>query len=61
VEKELVYLFVTFDHNGVSVQSDEVEELRFWKRHEVERNLGKGVFTPNLEHEFRLLKSLKLI
>lgn len=61
VEKELVYVFITYDHQGVAVQSDEVDELRFWKRSEVERNLGKNIFTPNLEHEFRMLKSLKLI
>ncbi len=61
VEKELVYVFITYDHHGISVQSEEVDELRFWKRSEVERNLGKDVFTPNLEHEFRMLKSMKLI
>jgi isopentenyldiphosphate isomerase/intracellular septation protein A len=60
-ENELVYMFVTYDHKGVSVQSDEVDELRFWTRHEVEKNLGKNVFTPNFEHDFQVLKSLKLI
>lgn len=61
VEKELVYLFVTWDFRGYKVQSGEVDELRFWTKHEVERNLGKDVFTPNFEHDYRFLKSQKMI
>jgi isopentenyldiphosphate isomerase/intracellular septation protein A len=61
VENELVYVFVSNNHKGVAVQSDEVDELRFWTLHEIERNLGKGVFTPNLEHDFELLKAEKLL
>jgi len=61
VENELVYCFVSHDHEGVSVQSPEVDELRFWSRDEIEQNLGTGIFTPNLEHDFELLKSEGLL
>jgi len=61
VENELVYLFVSHDYQGVSVQSPEVDELRFWTKSEIENSLGKGIFTPNLEHDFELLKSEGLL
>jgi len=60
-ESELVYLFITHDHKNVKPQSDEVEELRFWTKNQIERQLGQGVFTPNFELEFSLLKEMKII
>ena len=61
VERELVYLFTTHNFKNVSVQSDEVDELRFWTKKQVAQNIGKQVFTPNFEHEFRLLQQQKLL
>ena len=61
VEAELIYLFTTYDYKGFGIQSDEVEELRFWTKKQVAKNLGKAIFTPNFEVEFRLLQELKLI
>ena len=61
LEAELVYMFTTNDTQNIGIQSDEVEELRFWTRKQVEINLGKDVFTPNLEMEIQLLKELKLL
>lgn len=60
-ESELVYLFITHDHKNVKPQSDEVEELRFWTKNQVEKQLGQGVFTPNFELEFGMLKEMKII
>lgn len=60
-ESELVYLFYTHDHKSLKPQSDEVEELRFWTKNQIENQLGKDVFTPNFELEFGLLKNLKII
>uniref|UniRef100_UPI00321757C9 NUDIX domain-containing protein n=1 Tax=uncultured Draconibacterium sp. TaxID=1573823 RepID=UPI00321757C9 len=61
VEAELVYMFTTYDYKNYGVQSDEVEELRFWTKNQVTKSLGKNVFTPNFEMEFLLLKELSLI
>lgn len=61
VESEFIYMFITFDYKNYHVHSDEVEEARFWTRKQIENNLGEGVFTPNFESEFELLKKLKLI
>ena len=61
IECELVYLFTTHDFKNIGVQSDEVEELRLWTKKQIEQNLGKQLFTPNLEYEFALLQELKMI
>lgn len=59
-EKELVNTFMTL-WDGEIVTSDELEGGRFWSREEIERNLGKDVFTPNFENEihrvWRYIKS----
>jgi len=61
VECELVYLFTTHHFKNVAVQSDEVDELRFWTPKQVSESIGKQIFTPNFEHEFKLLQQLKLL
>lgn len=60
-ESELVYLFITRDAKDFKIQSDEVEEIRFWTKNQVESQLCKDVFTPNFELEFGFLKELKII
>lgn len=61
LEAELVYLFVSVDYPGSVFKSSEAVELRFWTKRELENNLGKGKFTPALEHEYSILKSYRLI
>lgn len=61
VEAELVYLFTTFDSKNFKVHSDEVVEARFWTKNQIEKQIGKDVFTPNFEYEFRMLKEIGLI
>lgn len=61
VEAELVYLFITYGSKNFRVHSDEVAEARFWTRNQIENQLGQGIFTPNFEYEFSLLKESKII
>ena len=56
IESELVYAFVSHDFKSIHLHSDEVEEGKFWTPKQVETNIGKGVFTPNFEYEYQLLK-----
>ncbi len=51
-EKEYVYLYKTVCDEEPA-PSDELEGGRFWSRTEIEENLGKGVFTPNFELEYK--------
>jgi len=56
IESELVYSFVSHDFKSIHLHSDEVEEGRFWTPKQIESSIGQGVFTPNFEHEYQLLK-----
>ena len=51
-ERELVNSFSTITDIIPSINTDEIEEGRFWRLQEIKDNLGKQVFTPNFEHEF---------
>ncbi|VAW24711.1 hypothetical protein MNBD_BACTEROID01-2085, partial [hydrothermal vent metagenome] len=61
IESELVYVFITYDFKNIKVHSDEVDEARFWTKKQIEDSLGTGLFTPNFEYEFQMLKELKII
>jgi len=56
IEAELVYSFISHDFKSIHLHSDEVEEGRFWTPKQIEANIGKGVFTPNFEFEYQMLK-----
>ncbi len=51
-ERELVYSFTGSSKSKPVVNPDEIDEGRFWSVTEIRDNLGKGLFTPNFEHEF---------
>lgn len=54
-EKELVFSHKTV-YDLPIVPSYELDGGRFWTLEEIKENLGKGIFTPNFESEFRKLK-----
>ena len=54
-ERELVYSFSIISDQKPIIDKDEIEEGSFWTLYKIERNLGKAIFTPNFEHEFRKL------
>jgi isopentenyldiphosphate isomerase/intracellular septation protein A len=51
VERELVYLFFTLDHQGIKTNPSEIDEGCFWTWEEISKAKGKNIFTPNLEFE----------
>ena len=51
-ERELVNVFITFT-KAEPVPSDELDGGRFWTLTEIESAIGKGIFTPNFESEYR--------
>ncbi|MDE5979275.1 MAG: NUDIX domain-containing protein [Muribaculaceae bacterium] len=54
VEREFVNVFrTTLDR--APVPSDELDGGRFWPVAEIRDNLGRGLFTPNFEQEYRRL------
>ncbi len=61
VEAELVYLFLTYDSSVRNVNTDEVEEARYWTSKQIEKQLNQAVFTPNFEYEYQFLKEKGLL
>jgi isopentenyldiphosphate isomerase/intracellular septation protein A len=56
VESELVFSYIVTYGGPFSPDPKEVSEGRFWSFAEIRDNLGKGLLTPNFEHEFRLIE-----
>jgi len=54
-EKELVNSFSTTSDKFPVINTEEIEEGRYWSIQEIRAQLGKDVFTPNFEYEFKLL------
>lgn len=52
-ERELVSSFTGITNEIPLINPDEIQEGRFWSLEEIRDNLGKGIFTPNFEYEFR--------
>ena len=55
IEKELVNTFRTVYNGEIQPDTEELDGGRFWSLEEIKSNLGKNVFTPNFEQEFRRL------
>jgi isopentenyldiphosphate isomerase len=55
LERELVNSYSLISEQKPVTDNYEIEEGRFWTLNEIESNLGKNVFTPNFEYEFRIL------
>ncbi len=55
-ESELVHSF-KMNHDGpFALNPDEISEGRFWTQFEIKKFLGKNIFTPNFEQEFKMLQ-----
>lgn len=56
VEKEMVSVFAAVGTYDLTPDMDEVDEGRWWPVEEIDANIGKGVFTPNFESEFQMIR-----
>ena len=54
-ERELVNVFRCVYDGDVKPSKEELCGGRFWTTRDIEDNMGKGVFTPNFENEYRKL------
>ena len=59
-ERELVNVFATVGNFSLKPDNDEVTEGRYWRMSDIESDLGKGLFTPNFEQEFKSIKDTLL-
>ena len=56
IEKEMVNVFAVVGSYGLHPDLDEVDEGRWWELKDIDENIGKGVFTPNFESEFTMIR-----
>jgi isopentenyldiphosphate isomerase len=57
-EREFVYSFTGTTGEFLVINTDEIEEGRYWTTDEIRDNLGNDIFTPNFEYEFGMLALL---
>ncbi len=56
IEKEMVNVFAVVGSYDLRPDLDEVDEGRWWDLADIDANLGKGIFTPNFESEFMMIR-----
>lgn len=54
-ERELVNSFSTVSDALPLINKSEIDDGRYWSQEEIKINIGKEVFTPNFEHEYKML------
>ena len=54
-ESELVHSFKMKYNGPFTLNPEEVSEGRYWTQFEIKKFLGKNLFTPNFEQEFKIL------
>jgi isopentenyldiphosphate isomerase len=52
VESENIRTYLYLGAGPFLPDPEEIDEIRFWTRAEIEKSLGSGVFTSNFEEEF---------
>jgi len=58
MESELVFSFWTLYNATPRINKQELDDGKFWKMDDIMTHFGRGVFTPNFEHEFPMIVSI---
>lgn len=53
IEKELVNSYKTIYNGIITPNKNELDGGKFWKLREIKEAIGKNIFTPNFESEFK--------
>ena len=56
VEREMVNVFAVVGSYELHPDHEEVDEGRWWDIDEIDASIGKDIFTPNFESEFRMIR-----
>jgi isopentenyldiphosphate isomerase len=57
IEREMVNVFAAVGSYDLHPDLEEVDEGRWWELADVDAGIGKGIFTPNFESEFKMIRS----
>lgn len=60
IEREMVNVFAAVGTYTLHPDLDEVDEGRWWDLADIDASIGKGIFTPNFESEFTMIRSALL-
>ena len=56
VEKELINVYAAVGSFELNPDPDELDGGKWWDLSDIDANIGKGVFTPNFESEFAMIR-----
>lgn len=56
VEKELINVYAAVGSFELKPDSEELDGGMWWELCDIDANIGKGVFTPNFESEFAMIR-----
>ena len=57
VEREMVNIFAAVGSYELYPDPEEVDEGRWWDIADIDASIGKGIFTPNFESEYAMIRS----
>ena len=60
IEKEMVNVFAAVGSYELHPDPEEVAEGRWWDVADIDAAIGKGIFTPNFESEYEMIRSALL-
>lgn len=56
IEREMVNVFAVVGSYELHPDLEEVDEGRWWKVEDIDASVGKGIFTPNFESEYEMIR-----
>ena len=56
VEKELVNVYAAVGNFELKPDPEELDGGRWWELEEIDSSIGSGIFTPNFESEFKMIR-----
>ena len=57
VEKELINVYAAVGHYELAPDPEELDGGQWWELADIDEGIGKGIFTPNFESEFQMIRS----
>lgn len=56
IEKELICVYAAVGSFELKPDPDELDGGAWWALEDIDANIGKGIFTPNFESEFQMIR-----
>lgn len=56
VEKELINVYAAVGHYELTPDPEELDGGKWWELADIDEGIGKGIFTPNFESEFQMIR-----